>query len=297
LIKKYALFSRKKMLYKSLPENLHAHADTIADYLREDRGVTHFKAEEPIESDLQYRPTIQGVGPDKYIVAVEVQDKPDTGVLDSVVLDCVSRAIPVKLFLAFPEPVAAMPHQVVENIHKKGMGLIEMRATGPVVLAEALPLSLFGYRLDRLRFPAKLRGTLLEADNTFRSGSPPKACSLIYEEIEGLSRELVKKTKKKKMWRKLRTGEKPSKLDLDNGPWEKVLDYFEDFYLVNKKKVPNLTSNLIHRIAATTTPRNQAAHKPRTLKERVQRDQELRTRFESAVDLLFDLVKVLSEVK
>jgi hypothetical protein len=285
------------MIYKALPENLQAHADRIAVYLREDRGVTHFKPEEPIDSDIQYRPTIQGTSPDKYIVAVEVQDRLDTSFLDSVVIDCATRAVPVKLFLAFPEPAAAVPHQVVERIHKKGLGLIEVRAAGPVALVEALPLSLFGYRLDRFRFPAKLRGTLLEVDNTFRSGSPPKACSVVYEEIEDISRKIIKKTKKKKMWRKLRAGEKPSKLDLDNGPWEKVLEQFEDFYLVNKKKVPDLTSNLIHRIEATTTPRNQSAHKPKTLKERIQRDQEIRTRFESAVDLLFDLVKVLSEVK
>jgi len=285
------------MIYKALPENLKVHADRVAEYLQEDRGVTHFKPEEPIDPNIQYRPTIQGISTDKYIVAVEVQDRPDTSVLDSVVLDCVAHAIPVKLFLAFPEPTSAVPHQVVEKIHKKGLGLIEVRALGPVTLAEALPLSLFGYRLDRFRFPKKLRGTLLEADNTFRSGSPPKACSVVYEEIEGLSRELVKKTKKKKMWRKLRAGEKPSKLNLDDGPWEKVLEYFKDFYVVNKKKVPNLTSNLIHRLAATTAFRNQSAHKLKTLKERVQRDQEIRTRFESAVDLLFDLVKVLSEIK
>jgi hypothetical protein len=118
-----------------------------------------------------------------------IQKKPD-----SVVIDCATRAIPVKLFLAFPEPSAPVPHQVVEKIHKKGLGLIEVRAAGPVALIEALPLSLFGYRLDRFRFPARIRGTLLEADNTFRSGSPPKACAVIYEEIEDLSRELVKKT-------------------------------------------------------------------------------------------------------
>ena len=60
----------------------------------------------------------------------------------------------------------------------------------------------------------------------------------MYEEIEDLSRRLIKKTKKKKMWRKLKKGEKPSKLDVDTGAWEKVLEHFEDFYLINKKKVP-----------------------------------------------------------
>jgi len=285
------------MIYKILPDNLHTLADRIAEYLGEDRGITHFKPEEPIDADLQYRPTIQGVSPDKYVVAVEVQDKPDAEILDSVVLDCVKRAIPVKLFLAFPESTTPVPHRVVEKLHQRGLGVIEIRPSGPVVLFEALALSLFGYRLDRTRFSPKLRGTLLDAENTFRSGSPPKGCSIVYEEIEDLSRKLIKKTKKKKMWRKLRVGEKPSKLDLDTGAWEKVLEHFEDFYTVNRKKVPDLTSNFIHRLEATTSFRNQSAHKPRTLNERIQRDQEIRTRFESAVDLLFDLVKVLAQVR
>lgn len=285
------------MLYKILPDNLRSLADRVADFLGEDRGISHFKPEEPIDADLQYRPTIQGVSPDKYLVAVEVQDKPDAGVLDSVVLDCVARAIPVKLFLAFPESATAVPHSVVEKLRQRGLGVIEIRAAGPTVLCEALPLSLFGYRLDRHRFPARLRGILLEAENTFRSGSPPKGCAIVYEEIEDLSRRLIKKTKKKKMWRKLKKGEKPSKLDVDTGAWEKVLEHFEDFYLINKKKVPDLTSNLIHRIEATTGFRNQSAHKPKTLNGRIQRDQEIRTRFESAVDLLFDLVSVIGQVK
>ena len=72
------------MLYKILPDNLRSLADRVADFLGEDRGISHFKPEEPIDADLQYRPTIQGVSPDKYLVAVEVQDKPDAGVLDSV---------------------------------------------------------------------------------------------------------------------------------------------------------------------------------------------------------------------
>src|SRR5689334_10350990 len=97
------LCSRGLMLYKILPDNLHDAADRVAEYLRRDRGVTSLKAEEPIHEALQYRPTIHGNSPDKYIVAAEVQDRPDPTVLASVVLDCVSSCIPIKLFLAFPE--------------------------------------------------------------------------------------------------------------------------------------------------------------------------------------------------
>jgi hypothetical protein len=181
-------------------------------------------------------------------------------------------------------------------MYQKGLGVIEIRDSTIAVLHEALPLSLFGYRLDRLRFPKKFRGTLLEAENTFRS-SPPKACGIIYDEIEEISRTIIKKTKKKKMWRKLKAGEKPSKLNLDNGPWEKVLELFQSFYTVNKTKVKGLTANLIHRIAAITAFRNESAHKPKSPDESSQRDREMRTRFESAADLLFDLIKVLDQLR
>src|SRR5712692_6406849 len=96
--KKSAPCSRKVMIYKFLPDHLHSTADRIAEYLREDRGVTGIKAEDQIDSELQYRPSIHGLSPEKYIVAVEVQEGLNTASLDSVILDCVMRAIPIKLF-------------------------------------------------------------------------------------------------------------------------------------------------------------------------------------------------------
>jgi len=271
-------------------------ADGVADYLKDDRGLTHVKSEEQVDAELQYRPTIQGLSPEKYVVAAEVQDTPDTAPLAPVVLACVTRAVPIKLFIAFPEPASPVPHSLIEKAHQQGIGVIEIRSGGPQVLREALPLSLLGYRLDRQRFPKRMRSILVDAGNTFRDGSPAKGCSIIYDEIEYLSRKLIKKTKSKKMWRKLKPGEKPSKLNLDDGPWEKVIEHFEDFYIVNKKRVPGLTSNLIHRVAAVTSYRNESGHKPKTAGERTKRDQEIRTRFESALDLLFDLLTVDSQL-
>src|ERR1700683_54727 len=284
------------MIYKILPDNLRGAADRAVDFLRNDRGVANFRSEEAIDADLQYRPTAHGISPEKYVVAIEVQDRPDMAVLDSAVLDCAARSLPVKLFVVFPEPATPWPERDVEQIHQRGVGASEVRPTTPVVLREALPLSLFGYRLDRRLFPRKFRGTLLDAENALRSNNPPHGCSILYQEIEDLSRKLIRKTKNKKLWRKLKAGEKASKLDLDTGAWEKVLELFEDVYIVNKKKVPALTANLIHRIEATTSYRNQSAHKPKTTQERRDRDREIRTRFESAADLLLDIIKVLTQV-
>jgi hypothetical protein len=40
-----------------------------------------------------------------------------------------------------------------------------------------------------------------------------------------------------------------------------------------------------------TTHRNESGHKPDSLKVLAKRDRELRTRFESAADTLFDLIQ------
>jgi hypothetical protein len=65
--------------------------------------------------------------------------------------------------------------------------------------------------------------------------------------------------------------------------------------VVNKKKLPGLTANLIHRIAAVTSYRNDSSH-ARSLRERTKRDREIRTRLESAADLLYDLVTVYTQL-
>jgi len=51
---------------------------------------------------------------------------------------------------------------------------------------------------------------------------------------------------------------------------------------------PGIKKNLLIRVAALTDVRNDAGHKPRNRAERMKRDRELRTRFESAVDVLRD---------
>jgi len=283
------------MKYNFLPEHLHTTADLVASFLKSDRGIIKFTAETQVDKQLEYRPTLHGFSRDQYIVAVEVQESANSTFLDSVILDCMTHGIPIKLFIAFPTTPTPIPHQQIQRAHDHGLGIIEVQAAGPAVLREALPLSLLGYRLDRRLFPPRYRGVLADAENTFRDGSPVKACSIVYDEIEHLSRATIRKTKKKRMWRKLKPGEKAPKLKIDTGPWESVLETFEKFF--DRKHFPSLSANLVHRIAGITAHRNQAGHKPASIKERTKRDREIKTRFESAVDLLHDLIGVASKLK
>jgi len=58
------------------------------------------------------------------------------------------------------------------------------------------------------------------------------------------------------------------------------------------KRCPKVSRPLLARILGITEHRNELGHKPRNRAARVKRDQELRTRFEAAADLLFDVATV-----
>jgi hypothetical protein len=52
-----------------------------------------------------------------------------------------------------------------------------------------------------------------------------------------------------------------------------------------------VSTSLVARVIGITGHRNESGHRPRNLKERIKRDQALRTRFEGSVDLLREFLE------
>jgi len=278
------------MPYRYLPEHLHEYADEVKQYFRGSRGLTNFKVEEPISPTLDYRPTLHSVTKDHHIVCIDVLETPYSSVLDGFVLDCVKKSIPVNLFVAFPEgSVQAEYKKNVDRARNNGVGVVEIKANGVVqVIHEALTLSLAGVReIDTRRFPAKYRAALAQAESTFRGGSPVEGCLIVYKEIEAVSRLIIEKTRAKGMWRALNPGDKNPRLR-HNTPWQRVIE--TEIEHLDYNKCTFLDKPLLGRILSVAPHRNATGHKPRNIKEVIKRDTELKTRFESATDLLYDLV-------
>lgn len=278
------------MSYLVLSENLHPIADAVKQFFKDHRGISKFKIEEGFDDNLEYRPTLHVQTKDHYILCIDVKEGPYSTVLDSVVLDCIRNSLPVKLYVAFPQSNgnAADYKKNVDRARQNGVGVLEVTATGVNVIHEALALSLFGVRkIPTKNFPAKYRATLAHAESTFRSGGPAEGTLVIYEEIEALSRRVVKKTQQKSMWRAPKSGEKLPQLR-DNTNWQKVMEAELDF--IDYKKCPSLNKPLLSRILSVAPHRNSTGHKPKSTKELVKRDTELKTRFESATDLLKELI-------
>lgn len=282
------------MNYKFLSESLHSVAETAAAYFRDQQGVRHIEAEVEVEADILYKPTLQGKTQDHYSLCVDVTDAGFSTTLESFVLTCGNRGLPVKCVVAVPEGVA---DDVFRAIQRKtleyGVGLLEVGKTCKPVHG-AMPFTLFGYRRpDPKRFPAKYRQALVEADNLLRGGDPAKACSKVYDELESLSRRIAEKINTKQLWRPLHQGEKRPRISIKKGAWKTVMDRLVlhlDYTKVQQSS-PLLTSALIGKVAGIVPHRNDTGHKPGTKAALLARDRELRTRFEHAVDTLEELVR------
>lgn len=275
------------MKFRALSESLRGTANGAAKYFSEERGLKSIVSEKAVDTFPEYAFTLSGTTPDYRDVCIEVSESPYPSLLENVVLDCKSRSVPISLYSSFPErqePPANYKERV-DRARMHGVGIVEITAGGGRLIHEAIPLHLHGARLDIKRFPKRLRETLTEAGNVFRAGSPPKACSIIYDEIEAISRNLAERTYNKRFWKN-----PPPNVRFYNVPWAGVMDELSQ--QLDYKKCRGISRPLVARILGVTEHRNETGHKPRNRAARVRRDQELRTRFEAASDLLFDVASI-----
>lgn len=275
------------MRFRALSESLHGAAKGAARYFSDQRGLRNLAVEIAIDTFPGYAFTLSGTSTDYRDVCIEVSESPYPPLLENVVLDCKSSSVPISLYSVFPERQSSPANykERVDRARMHGVGVVEITASGARLILEAIPLHLHGARLEIKRFPKRFRQMLTEAENVFRAGSPVKACSVIYDEIEAVSRALAERTCKKGFWKN-----PPSSPRFFNGPWARVMDEFSrqlDYGRCRKVSRP-----LLGRVLGVTEHRNESGHKPRTRAARVRRDQELRTRFESAADLLLDVASV-----
>jgi hypothetical protein len=278
------------MAYSYLSADLHDAAEQVKTYFRDERGYTNFKVEEEVYGSINYRPTLHTNTKDHHIVCIDVMPSPYSAALDSVVLDCVKKSLPITLYVAFPGNQSQQDYKKkIDRARANGVGALEVRPEGIEIIHEALPLSLLGVReIHPKRFPKRFRAELVRAEQTFRMGNPVEGCLVIYKEIEALSREIVEKTRKKNLWRPLQPGEK-NPLARHNTAWQKLIEILMEH--IDLQRCPVLTNPLLGRILSVAPHRNETGHKVTSLKKLIKRDTELKTRFESATDLLFELAE------
>ena len=290
------------MSYIFLDPPLHSTATAAKRYFTNEMGFSRFKIEEPIAQNIDFRPTISCNSTEKYLVCIEVSESawPLKNVLDTFALDCKNQGLPIKLYVAMPK--GAVDPNFSKNLRRAqecGVGVLELDINGAAhIYHDALALSLTGLRPYIPKdFPPKHRATLKTAQSTFLKGNPSEGCGELYDIIEKLCRGIGEKANKKGYWKPVKPGNKIQKIKFDTDPWAKVMKYLEDHLDIGKCKCPQLKETLLARIRGLTQHRNDSRHKPKNLSQLKQRDQELRTRFETARDTMRDLIAAIKPLK
>lgn len=274
--------------YNILAPPLHATADAAAAWFQNKWGLkaNAIDVESSIDPDIALRPTFSAKTADFHTLCVEVSDRIYPNYIDAFVLACRDRGLPVKLFIAVRKDQQDGNYaQGIKAAKRAGVGILEVDNLSGEVVQNALSLSLTGVRaIDTTSFPKKYRQSLLHAEQTFRDGTPSKACSMVYDEIESYFRKLAAKAAKKAWW------PNSGHLDVQRCPWANLITELDKHLNRTSAGCPGLTTAFMARIHGITPFRNDAGHKPSSAKALIKRDKELRTRFESAVDLFADLI-------
>jgi hypothetical protein len=284
------------MDFRALPGHLIPLAETAARHFAREYGIqlVRFKAEAEISPDIPYRPTLHAQKSDGSIIAIDVSDLAVPAELNSLILGCKNHAIPLKLWVAVPyDGIGAYRPAEMHFIRENGLGLVELHVDGRrrQIVGPPLALSLTGLRAIRYSdFPARYRDDLRNAYDTFVNGNPAKGCSLVYDELEALTRRICKKAQARGLLNRT------PNFNVDTEAWNNVLAFLRSNFNRTLAGCPDLTDALLSRLQGLTEYRNEAGHKPKSLKKLMARDKRLRTRFEAAIDelqLLVDAAKPL----
>ena len=276
------------MSYRILSQSLWPLADSVKKHLKNHRGLDPIKVEKEIGEGVPL-PTLHAKTPDQAIVCVEFsEDSCFSPNIQMFVAICKSKQLPVKLYVAYPEgSEKASFSKDLKNAREHGVGVMSISPNGTVTaIAEPISLVLSDVRpQDPKDFPAKYRSDLVQAQQTYLQGNPVKGCLGIYEMIEALTRRIAKKLHTQGLiapW----SARAPN---FDTAAWFKIADTV--YSSLDFQRAPALTKPLWAQVIGITKPRNDAGHEPRTMADRVKRDKELRTRFETAGDLLRNLIE------
>ncbi|MCX5825109.1 MAG: hypothetical protein NTY86_16850 [Deltaproteobacteria bacterium] len=282
--------------YRVLPSHLHGIADATALYLANHVGVPVPKIELEINPEIDFRPTLHSIARDKHIICAEIVDSFIMHNIEQFVPACKNHSIPVKLYIAVAKgQFQQIDLHALKFAKENGVAIVEISPPnhGTIITSPPLSLSLGGLRVFRISdFPTRYRENVQKAIETFRQGNPVKGCSEIYDEIESLTRRVGLKCAA------IAKGliNSPN-FDWNTENWANIIEFLKNHLDVRAVHCPNLKKQLFSRIAGLTEYRNESGHKVRSTTKLILRDRQLRTRFESAMDVLVDLIKASAPLK
>jgi hypothetical protein len=287
------------MIYRVLPSHLHGTADAAAKYFTNQLGLksSSIMPESEVNPNVDFRPTLQAISGDKHIICIEIVEKLYPPEINNFILSCRNHSIPAKLYCVFPfGAFEQVDVKAIQFATENGIALYEVNpvsGNGKHVIGTPVSLSLGGLRPFRLTdFPSKYRASLKGAIDTFKGGNPSKGCAQVYDELEQLTRRIGKKCHGIPGALKKRAG-----FDWEKEAWHNEVEFLKANLDRTAAACPELKHPLLSRVAGITEYRNETGHKPSSVDKLIARDISLKTRFESAMDELLNLITAVKPLR
>ena len=281
-------------VFKILEPPLHTTAEAAIEWFKKHWGISAavIQVEPQLETEIALRPTFSCKTNDFHTLCIEVADSIYPNYIDAFVLYCRDKGLPIKLFIAVRGANQDTEYsKKLKEAKRAGVGILEINENGGTVIQQPISLSLAGVRaIDVVAFPKKYRQALVAAEQAFRDGTPPKACAMIYDELEAVFRIFADKVESKGWWNN------PG-WDTGKQAWANLVTHIDSHLNRGGCNCPELTPAFMARIHGVTPFRNDAGHKPGSAHALKKRDQELRTRFEAAVDLFKDFLQATKPLR
>ncbi len=278
------------MSYNTLPESLFQTADLAKAHFANEFGLTRIKVETEIHREINYRPTFFAQLKHHLVCIDVVESNIFTVYRKAFIQECEKMCLPVKFYVVLPEELSNNSTvRELADAKRYGVGVVLLNTPNNTVqwMSQALSLSLTTLRaFDKSTFPKKYRDSIKNAEEVFKSGEPNKACSIVYDEIESLSRKLAIKLQTLNLLNQVRNIN-----DYKTMQWATMLDFLQNNIKRNDPKCVLLTKPLISKLHGITAYRNESGHKPGSQKKLIERDRQLRTRLESAMDIFLELIQ------
>lgn len=274
------------MSFVSLSEALRPMAKAVEKYFRESRGLQAIKEEKPVVG-TKLVPFVQGKTVEGEFVCIDFsEDKAFPPTVSSLVKSLSDAQIPARVYIALPAEASNGRYgQEFQEAKREGVGILLVDADGNVSVArEALNVLCKGVRKIKVEnFPVEMREHLTRAQNTYLDGNPSKGCGELYDLLENVCRRIAKAAHSRGDW----SGTAP--FDFETAAWNTLIKHAAAH--MNFNNLNDLTVTEWEALLSMPRPRNDSGHLSMSISKRRERDEQLRTRFESASDALKGLIK------
>jgi hypothetical protein len=264
------------MRYTLLPPALHKIADSAEEIIKNRYRLPKAQIETPIDANIPWTPTLHWKTKTEYI-ACEVSERPFPSIFNQVFGEITANGLPIRIIIAYPIEHTLSPKDWQTEINKAkkyGIGLLtaDENKNGQIDY-QGVSVSLHIPSPDLSKFKNNIQKEVRHAYEIYMNSDPKHGVQELGQIIENVFINLAVQAKKKG---KLVTGDFQ----------DKAKHYAQGKLIDDMIKDKIIDVAFLRKCRAYADDRNNVSHKPKSIKEAILLEKNLRGAFQTGLFIL-----------